>query len=176
MRVGYEVSGTIAELGEGVEGLQIGQRVFSGTTSAATKPGRRSGGRRSHAPGELLLRAGGRDPGQLRDGVGGPHRLWQPAPGERVLIHSAGGGVGIAATQLARSVGAEIYGTASPGKHARIAELGVEHPLDYTKPGWERGLPQFDVILDAVGGRSFRRSYSSCARAGGLSRSASRRS
>ena len=80
-------------------------------------------------------------------------------PGERVLIHSAGGGVGIAATQIAKRSGAEVYGTASPSKHARISEVGVDHPLDYTRDGWERGLPQFDVILDALGGRSFRRSY-----------------
>ena len=80
-------------------------------------------------------------------------------PGERVLVHSAGGGVGIAATQIAKRIGAEVYGTASPGKHARCLELGVDHVLDYTKPGWERGLPQFDVIIDAVGGESFRRSY-----------------
>ena len=86
--------------------------------------------------------------------------------GERVLIHSAGGGVGIAATQIAKRYGAEVYGTASPGKHARISELGVDHPLDYTSPGWERGLPPFDVIMDAVGGKSFRRDYEML-RAGG---------
>jgi NADPH:quinone reductase-like Zn-dependent oxidoreductase len=81
-------------------------------------------------------------------------------PGERVLIHSGGGGVGIAATQIAKRQGAEIYACASPGKHARISELGVDHALDYTKSGWEKGLPKFDVILDAIAGRSFRRSYS----------------
>jgi NADPH:quinone reductase-like Zn-dependent oxidoreductase len=80
-------------------------------------------------------------------------------PGERVLIHSAGGGVGIAATQIAKRAGAEIYGTASPGKHARCLELGVDHAIDYTQPGWERGLPKFDLIMDAIGGTSFRRSY-----------------
>ncbi len=89
-------------------------------------------------------------------------------PGERVLVHSAGGGVGIAATQIAKHAGAEVYGTASPGKHARILELGVDHALDYTKPGWESGLPQFDVILDAVGGKSFRKSYSTAAPGGRL--------
>jgi NADPH:quinone reductase-like Zn-dependent oxidoreductase len=87
-------------------------------------------------------------------------------PGERVLVHSAGGGVGIAATQIAKRAGAEVWGTASPSKHARCAELGVDHPLDYTTPGWERGLPPFDVILDAVAGESFRRSYRQL-RAGG---------
>ena len=80
--------------------------------------------------------------------------------GERVLVHSAGGGVGIAATQIAKKMGAEVYGTASPSKHQRILELGVDRALDYTKDGWERGIGQFDVILDAVGGKSFRTSYS----------------
>jgi NADPH:quinone reductase-like Zn-dependent oxidoreductase len=74
-------------------------------------------------------------------------------------VHSAGGGVGIAATQIAKRTGAEIYGTASPGKHEQILELGVDHALDYTREHWERGLPKFDVILDAVGGKSFRTGY-----------------
>ena len=80
-------------------------------------------------------------------------------PGERVLIHAAAGGVGIAATQIAKRQGAEVYGTASPGKHEAILANGVDRPIDYTKSGWERGLPKFDVIMDAVGGKSFRRSY-----------------
>jgi NADPH:quinone reductase-like Zn-dependent oxidoreductase len=81
-------------------------------------------------------------------------------PGERVLVHSAGGGVGIAATQIAKRTGAEVVGTASPSKHERIRELGVDRAIDYTRPGWERDAGTFDVILDAVGGKSFRTSYS----------------
>ena len=79
--------------------------------------------------------------------------------GERVLVHAAAGGVGIAATQIARRYGAEVWGTASPAKHDRIRELGVQHPLDYTRKGWEEGLPSFDLIMDALGGASLRRSY-----------------
>src|SRR3954468_5793310 len=79
--------------------------------------------------------------------------------GDRVLIHAAAGGVGISATQIAKSRSAEVSGTASPGKHAAIRGFGVDHPLDYTRSGWDRGLPKFDVIMDAVGGRSFRTSY-----------------
>jgi NADPH:quinone reductase-like Zn-dependent oxidoreductase len=80
-------------------------------------------------------------------------------PGERVLIHSAGGGVGTAATQIARRAGAEVCGTASAGKHERIRELGVQQAYDYNMTGWERDAGSFDVILDAIGGRSFRTSY-----------------
>ena len=54
-------------------------------------------------------------------------------PGERVLIHAAAGGVGIAATQIAKRHGAEVYGTASPSKHEAIRGFGVDHPLDYTR-------------------------------------------
>jgi NADPH:quinone reductase-like Zn-dependent oxidoreductase len=76
-----------------------------------------------------------------------------------VLLHAAAGGVGIAATQIAKHAGAEIWGTASPAKHDAIRGFGVDHPLDYTRKGWERDVPQVDVIMDAVGGPSFRASY-----------------
>ena len=83
-----------------------------------------------------------------------------------MLIHAAAGGVGIAATQLAKRLGAEIWGTASPGKHDAIIGFGVDHALDYTRDGWHRSLPSFDVILDSIGGASWRRSYKQL-RAGG---------
>ena len=87
-------------------------------------------------------------------------------PGERVLIHAAAGGVGIAATQIAKARGAEVFGTASPAKHDAIRGFGVDHPLDYTSRGWEKDVPKMDLVMDAVGGRSFRTSYD-LLRAGG---------
>src|SRR3954447_11317364 len=86
--------------------------------------------------------------------------------GEKVLIQAAAGGVGIAATQIAKRAGAEVWGTASPGKHEAITRNGVDHAVDYRTSGWWSGLPQFDLILDAIGGRQFRRSYGML-RAGG---------
>jgi NADPH:quinone reductase-like Zn-dependent oxidoreductase len=77
---------------------------------------------------------------------------------ERVLIHAAAGGVGIAATQIARRYGAEVWGTASPGKHDAIREQGVHHPLDYTRDRWWSAVPPLDIVLDAIGGPSFKRS------------------
>jgi len=159
--VGYEVAGTILELGEGVEALSPGQRVFAGT---------QFGGYASQVvvpacdvvalPEQLTFEQGAAIPVNYGTAWAGLIGYGSLQPGERVLVHSAGGGVGIAATQIAKRSGAEVYGTASAGKHTRIVELGVDHALDYTKPGWERGLPKFDVILDAVGGKSFRLSYS----------------
>lgn len=158
--VGYEVAGTILELGENVEGLSHGQRVMAGT---------QFGGYASQVvvpaadviplPDELTFEQGAAVPVNYATAWAGLIGYGNIQPGERVLIHSAGGGVGIAATQLAKRHGAEVYGTASPAKHARILELGVDHALDYTHDGWELGLPKFDLVMDAVGGRSFRRSY-----------------
>jgi NADPH:quinone reductase-like Zn-dependent oxidoreductase len=86
--------------------------------------------------------------------------------GERVLVHAAAGGVGIAALQLAKAAGAEVHGTASPGKHTRLLELGLDRAIDYRASGWWEGLGPYDVILDAIGGESFKRSYA-LLRAGG---------
>jgi NADPH:quinone reductase-like Zn-dependent oxidoreductase len=165
--VGYEVAGTVLELGDGVETLVPGQRVFAST---------QFGGYASQVvakasdvvalPDWLSFEQGAAIPvnyGTAWTALLGYGSLQR---GERVLVHSAGGGVGIAATQIARRHGAEVYGTASPGKHEQIKELGVEHAIDYTRSGWEQGLPAFDVILDAVGGKSFRRDYTML-RAGG---------
>jgi NADPH:quinone reductase-like Zn-dependent oxidoreductase len=158
--VGYEVAGTILELGDGVEGFSHGQRVFAGT---------QFGGYASQVvvpaadvvalPDELSFEQGAAIPVNYGTAWAGLVGYGSLQRGERVLVHSAGGGVGIAATQIAKRVGAEVYGTASPGKHARCEELGVDHPIDYTQSGWERDLPKFDVILDAIGGKSFRTGY-----------------
>lgn len=158
--VGYEVAGTVAELGEGFEGLHIGQRVMAGTefggyaSQVVTDVGRVV-----PLPEELTFEQGASIPVNYATAWAALSIYANLQPGERVLIHAAGGGVGVAATQIAKRLGAEIYGTSSPGKHERIAELGVDHPLDYTRKGWERGLPKFDVILDPIGGKSFSVSY-----------------
>jgi NADPH:quinone reductase-like Zn-dependent oxidoreductase len=84
--------------------------------------------------------------------------------GERVLIHAAAGGVGIAATQVAKHAGAEVYGTASPAKHEAIAGFGVDHPVDYDFVRAVRRIAgerqPLDLALDGIGGSSFRRSFS----------------
>ena len=158
--VGYEVAGVVSAVGPGVEGISPGDRVWGGT---------RFGGYAE----QVLVKAA--DAGPLPEGLTFEQGAAIPVnyatawaalvrygalrPGERVLIHAAAGGVGISATQLAKRYGADVWGTSSPGKHEAIREFGVDHPLDYTREGWERDLPPFDLVLDAIGGKSFRTSY-----------------
>ena len=165
--VGYEVAGTVAALGDGVERFAVGERVaapvrFGGYAERAV-----TGAAGAFAlPEQLSFEEGAAIPVNYATAWEGVIRAGNVQSGERVLIHSAGGGVGIAATQLAKHLGAEVWGTASPGKHEAIRGFGVDHPLDYTADGWERGLPRFDLVMDAIGGSSFRRSYK-LLRAGG---------
>ncbi len=166
--VGYEVAGTIAAVGSGVDGgLQAGQRVvapvrFNGYSErvAARVDGVIA------LPDELSFEQGAAIPINYCTAWEALIRQGNLQPGERVLIHSAGGGVGIAATQIAKRFGAEVWGTASPGKHDAIRGFGVDHAVDYTTGGWERSLPKLDLVMDAIGGPSFRRSYN-LLRAGG---------
>ncbi len=165
--VGYEVAGTVSAVGEGVDGVAVGDRVASPT---------RFGGYSERVavaasgvfalPEKLSFEEGAAIPVNYATAWEGIVRAGNVQPGERVLIHSAGGGVGIAATQIAKRVGAEVWGTASPSKHDAIRRFGVDHAIDYTSKGWERGVPKLDLVMDAIGGASFRRSYK-LLRAGG---------
>jgi NADPH:quinone reductase-like Zn-dependent oxidoreductase len=149
--VGYEVAGTVVGSGE---------RVMAGT---------RFGGYASRVvvaeddlvplPERLSFEQGAAIPVNYSTAWAGLVRYGSLQPGERVLIHAAAGGVGIAATQIAKRHGAEVYGTASAAKHDACRAQGVDVAIDYRRPGWEKGLPRFDVVMDAVGGASFRTSY-----------------
>ena len=158
--VGYEVAGTVAAVGSGASGFAVGDRVLAGTRFGgyAEQVATRADNAVALPP-DMSFEAGAAIPVNYGTAVAGLVQFGNLQRGERVLVHAAAGGVGIAATQIAKRCGAEVWGTASPGKHAAIRALGVDHALDYTRDGWERGLPRFDVIMDAIGGRSFRSSY-----------------
>src|ERR1700677_4901465 len=64
-------------------------------------------------------------------------------PGDRILVHGAAGGVGIAAVQLARARGLVIFGTAGPTKQEYLRKIGVDHAIDYEQNDFVEGVRQF---------------------------------
>jgi NADPH:quinone reductase-like Zn-dependent oxidoreductase len=72
-------------------------------------------------------------------------------PGQRVLIHAAGGGVGHLAVQLARHLGAHVTATASSAKHDWLRDLGAAEVIDYRATPFEKVAHDIDVVLDLVG-------------------------
>ncbi|HEX6695416.1 MAG TPA: zinc-binding dehydrogenase [Solirubrobacteraceae bacterium] len=157
--VGYEVAGTISAVGDGVNGGRVGERVMAGTPF---------GGYASQVivaqadavvlPERLSFEEGAAVPVVYATAWASLFGFGSLRAGERVLVHAAAGGVGIAALQLAKHAGAEVHGTASPGKHERLRELGLERAIDYRRDGWWRDLPSYDLIIDSIGGKSFNRS------------------
>jgi NADPH:quinone reductase-like Zn-dependent oxidoreductase len=163
---GYEVAGVVDAVGAGVAGVHEGDRVIALT---------RFGGYSSSAvvPAEFAFRT----PARLNDVEAAAlpvnyltallalYRVANVAAGETVLILGAGGGVGIAATQLALVRGAVIIGAASASKLAAIRALGVHHAIDYRTADVSAEVTRItsgrgaDVILDPIGGKSFSESY-----------------
>ncbi|RIL05126.1 MAG: oxidoreductase [Proteobacteria bacterium] len=165
--VGYEVAGTVSALGAGVTEFRVGDRVMAGTRFGgyAERVVARAGDA-ARIPDDMTFEEAAAVPVNYATAWAALRRYGNVQPGERVLIHAAAGGVGIAATQIAKASGCEVWGTASPAKHDAIVRQGVDHALDYTKPGWEEEVPKLDLVMDAIGGRSFRASYE-LLRAGG---------
>jgi NADPH:quinone reductase-like Zn-dependent oxidoreductase len=164
--VGYEVAGEVESVGEGVETLQVGERVvagtrFNGQAELVSVPE----GQAMPLPTELSFEEGAAFPVNYATAYAALVVMGGLKKGERVLIHAAGGGVGTAATQIARGIGAEIFGTASASKHDAIRAEGVDHPIDYRSLDFEQevrritGDDGLDVIMDALGPTSFRKDY-----------------
>src|SRR5215469_13906158 len=161
---GYEVSGRIDAVASGIDQSWIGQDVialtrFGGYADVICVPLKQIFPR----PAGLSALEGAAVPVNY-------FTAWQLVvvmgalkANETVLIHSVRGGVGIAATQIAKHVGARVIGTASAGKHDEMRALGVDHLIDYRTEDFETRTREItggrgvELILDAVGGESWKK-------------------
>ncbi len=145
---GAECSGTISALGDGVTGVQIGDEVIavaSGSFGAFVTTDARAV---IPKPPALSFGQAATIPIAFLTAYYSLHQLAKLSRGERVLIHGAAGGVGLAAVQLAQHAGAEIFATAgSPEKRAHLESMGVPHVMD------SRSLLFADEVMKRTGGQ-----------------------
>jgi NADPH:quinone reductase-like Zn-dependent oxidoreductase len=164
--VGYEVAGVVDAVGQGVTAFHDGDRVvaitrFGGYADVVVVPA----GQVYRFPERLSDAEAAAVPVTYLTAAIALYRMAGISSGETVLVHNAGGGVGIAATQLARLRRATVIGTASAAKHHALREFGVEHAIDYRHANVEHEVKRItkgrgvDVILDPLGGSSFGASY-----------------
>jgi NADPH:quinone reductase-like Zn-dependent oxidoreductase len=173
--VGYEVSGLIESVGEGVDSSLVGspviavmrfggyaEKVITPVSYMFKKPESLSYEQGAAIPVNYLTAY------QLLVVMGGLREK------ERLMIHNAGSGVGLAALDLANHIGAITFGTASAHKHAFLKERGCVEVLDYRVHDWLEDVPKitegqgFDLIIDPIGGKNTWKSYRALARTGRL--------
>jgi NADPH:quinone reductase-like Zn-dependent oxidoreductase len=164
--VGYEVAGIVDAVGDGVSRQREGDRVlaltrFGGYSTSIVVPA-------AHAlpiPPRLSDGEAAAIPVNYLTAFASMYKLGNIEAGETALVHSAGGGVGIAAIQLAHLRQAAVIGTASTRKHEALRSMGVERVIDPSATGVPAEVLKItggrgvDVILDPIGGRHLRESY-----------------
>jgi NADPH:quinone reductase-like Zn-dependent oxidoreductase len=164
--VGYEVAGVVDAVGPGVTNPHEGDRVvaltrFGGYADCVVVPASQV----YRCPERLSDAEAAAVPVTYLTAAIALYRMAAITAGETVLVHNAGGGLGIAATQLARLRRATVFGTASAGKHDALRSFGVDHAIDYRHGNVEAEVSRLtrgrgvDVILDPIGGPSFAASY-----------------
>ena len=166
--MGYDVIGEINQLGDGVSGFQVGDRVADLTvvgSNAAYRTLRADHLTRVPASVDVAEAAtlilSWTTAYQLL------HRAARVQRGQRVLVHGAAGAVGQALLVLGKRAGLELWGTARGEHAALIRELGAM-PIDYKREDFTRVLPGgFDVVFDGIGEAGYRRSLAAL-KPGGL--------
>lgn len=164
--MGYEVSGLVEAVGDGVNPAHVGHAViamtrFKGQAELVTVPETQV----FEKPSDLSFEAAAAIPVNyltawaLLVAMGGLQK------NESVLIHNAGGGVGLAALDIAKHIGAQTFGTASPSKHPFLKERGLDHPIDYRNQDWLPVLMDLtdgrgvELVIDPLGGKNWEKSY-----------------
>ena len=165
--MGNEVSGIVAEIGEGVSNLEVGDRV------AAILP---AGGyaEKCIAPAETTMKLPDSFDLKLAAcfqvvGFTAYHLLFSAhriAPEDTILVHAIGGGVGLTLTQIAKEIGAKVIGTVSqPGKRERALSYGADLVIVRSEEDFVDAALAFtdevgvDLVIDSLGGETGFRSH-----------------
>ena len=166
--VGYEVSGVIDAIGEGVADRAEGQRVLAMTRFGGYADTVCVGASQSYVmPEQMSFEEGAALPVTYLTAYHILFNVLRVRPGDHVLIHQAAGGVGTAASQLCRSIGGvTTYGTASKSKHEYVRANGCDHPIDYHSVDYAEAINELTdgrgvhAVLDALGGGDWKKGYS----------------
>jgi len=165
--LGAECAGRIVALGEGVDGLRVGEPVLALARGSFASHVIASADLVAPRPASLSAVDAAAMPTTFLTAWYALDKVARLEPGERVLIHAATGGVGLAAVQWAQHRGAEIYATAgTPEKHAFLRSLGVEHISDSRSDSFVADVLEWtdgegvDVVLNSLSGALIERSFS----------------
>jgi acyl transferase domain-containing protein/NADPH:quinone reductase-like Zn-dependent oxidoreductase/acyl carrier protein/NADP-dependent 3-hydroxy acid dehydrogenase YdfG len=171
--LGAECAGLVTRTGDGVQGIEPGDRVMAVARGGFNTYVTVRADHVTHLPAAVSLAEAASIPVVFLTTFYGLHHLARMKAGDRVLIHAAAGGVGLAAVQLAQRAGAEIFATAgSPEKRSHLQTLGLTHvfdsrSLDFANEIMERtGGHGVDIVLNSLAGEFIEKSVSVLAHGG----------
>jgi len=164
--VGYEVAGIVDGLGESTQEFNKGDAVvaltrFGGYSDRISVPANQV----FRKPDSLTFEQAAALPVNYLTAYGLLVAMGSLKRDEAILIHNAGGGVGLAALDIAKHIGAVTYGTASGSKHAFLKQRGLDHAIDYRTTDWLSVLMDLtrgkgvELVIDPLGGRNWKQSY-----------------
>ncbi len=155
---GIELAGEVVEAGKAVRELAVGDRVFGVRAGAhAEYVCVREEGALAHIPDGMSFH----DAAPASDGAAlalACLRTAGPLEGKRLLVYGASGAVGTAAVQLARHLGAHVTAVTNTKTAELVWSLGADEVVDYLQEDFTKSGKTYDVVFDAVGKHSFRRS------------------
>ncbi|GAB1818689.1 hypothetical protein HerbRD11066_18530 [Herbidospora sp. RD11066] len=151
-RLGLEGAGVVLETGPEVTGVKPGDLVMGLFTGAFGPQAVTDQRLLAPVPEGWTLAEAAAAPVVFLTAYHALVELAELQKGESILIHAAAGGVGIAAVQLARHLGAEVFGTASPSKWPVLRDLGVSHIASSRTLDFETAFQAVDVVLDSLAG------------------------
>ena len=153
--LGWDISGTVAAVGEAVSGVEIGDRVFGmvnfpGQGKAYAGYVAAPAGHLAKMPEKLTFEEAAATTLAALTAL----QVLRPRvkKGDRVLIHAGSGGVGHFAIQIAKGLGAYVIPTASAGNREFILSLGADEHIDYRAQKFDEVLSDIDFVLDGMGG------------------------
>jgi NADPH:quinone reductase-like Zn-dependent oxidoreductase len=155
--LGWDVSGTVINTGRAVTSFKTGDKVFG----MVYFPGHGKAYAEYVAASELHLAL--KPPAVTHEDAAAASlaalTAWQILkekfrikPGDKILIHSAAGGVGHYAVQMAKHLGAYVIGTSSGENKKFVLDLGASEHIDYKKQIFENEVKDVDLVLDSIGG------------------------
>lgn len=170
--LGVDIAGIVAELGEGAEGVNVGDKVYglagvmAGVSGAFAEYATAKASMIARMPKNLTFIEAAVMP---LTGVSAIEALYENIklePDQKILIHGGAGGIGTMAIQIAKHIGAFVATTVGTHEMNYAKNLGVDQVIDYKNQKFDEILKDFDAVYDTVGGGTYTKSFKVLKRGG----------
>ena len=148
---GYDVAGTVVEVGSKVTRFAVGDEVYGAGTGTFAEYAVARERQLARKPANLSFEQAAVVPISASTAHQAVFDKGRVEAGQKVLVIGASGGVGSYAVQLAKASGAHVTGVSSTSKVDLVRSLGADQAIDYTREDFADGLHRYDLVLDIAG-------------------------